>query len=613
MDRDRAGSREDSSAAVPAAKSAPNVTTNSNSNSNSRKRPLDHVTASAEDTKVSMATGHSSTNVTSSRAPVTKMESFTELLLHASKSTVLNWWDPEAIECTMACGEEEEKANSNYPVTKFTDSASSLVDNSIIQKSQRSSLTARSSRSSLFPEEDLESKRAESRATLQSVLTDKTRPTISKKHAQEPDRELDSTEQEQPQEADTVMNGYLLENELQKLKEDKGKSSNAARSIATTANNSSSSSLTSDEDDENIKAARDKSWKGKWEHFVKRIGDYIARILTVVALVAARNPYWCIILTVLVSIATVATGMFTNFSVVVENYELWPPHNSFSVQHTNWLYEISGFHYEYRYIKMIVHADGDNVLSVDGLSHAFEAMNVVQNMSDYQQGCRWAKLVGDAYQVGECHIHSVTDFWNHSMSAFLQQSPSDDDVLLTMSGDRYPDGEPVDLTKVLGNIQWGQNQNGNASTLVSAQSFLIDFFLPWSYETHDFEWVALMALFDLQEQWKSEPSNPFRLEVNAYRSYEDEFLRAILADLPLLPAVFVITSLFTCLVFWRYDRVHSRALLGFGAVVTILLSIITSHGLMFICGVPFTTSTMMLPFLMFGKLHAFLIFVAGDA
>jgi uncharacterized BrkB/YihY/UPF0761 family membrane protein len=64
----------------------------------------------------------------------------------------------------------------------------------------------------------------------------------------------------------------------------------------------------------------------------------------------------------------------------------------------------------------------------------------------------------------------------------------------------------------------------------------------------------------------------------------DRFTRAIVDDIPLVPIVFVIMGIFTSLVFWKKDKVQSRSLLGFGAVVTVLLSIISGYGLQFVIG-----------------------------
>jgi hypothetical protein len=89
----------------------------------------------------------------------------------------------------------------------------------------------------------------------------------------------------------------------------------------------------------------------------------------------------------------------------------------------------------------------------------------------------------------------------------------------------------------------------------------------------------------------SEPDNKFRVEPYATRSTDDEFLRAIMTDIPLVPFVFVIMSLFCCLIFGRRHKVRSQCILGVGAVFCVFLSITTGYGLMFVIGVPLTSLT----------------------
>jgi predicted RND superfamily exporter protein len=57
---------------------------------------------------------------------------------------------------------------------------------------------------------------------------------------------------------------------------------------------------------------------------------------------------------------------------------------------------------------------------------------------------------------------------------------------------------------------------------------------------------------------------------------------------------------FTCFVFFEWDRVNSRTMLGFCSVVAVGLSVVSTFGLMFILGVPFTPMTQALPYILFG-------------
>jgi Niemann-Pick C1 protein len=97
-------------------------------------------------------------------------------------------------------------------------------------------------------------------------------------------------------------------------------------------------------------------------------------------------------------------------------------------------------------------------------------------------------------------------------------------------------------------------------------------------------------LKQLQKEINTNSSNPFRLEVLATRSFEDEFVRGVYKDLVLLPLVGFFMTAFTCLVFYKHgDPLNSRVLLGMGATITVMVSIMTGYGLLFIVGVPFTS------------------------
>ncbi|CAB9516753.1 Pick C1-like protein 1 [Seminavis robusta] len=340
----------------------------------------------------------------------------------------------------------------------------------------------------------------------------------------------------------------------------------------------------------------------RWHNIINRIRIWTCRFLRFMTHYAAVYPKLCISAVILTSLTLITIGMCTNFYLELENAYLWPPQNSLSIEHTDWYYYNSNFNYDTSYFDMIIHAKGDNVLGVDGVKRTFEAIDAIRDLEGYKEGCYWAALFGDEYFVGECKIHSVADFWNESLAIFEEQVETDQDAIFAMSNPRYPNGIYVDEPRILGKAtRYATSHDDDATTyLESAQSYLIEFDLPWTNMTADFEWSALERIQALQAEWDADPNNPFTIEMTAYRSYSDEFFRAIIKDLPLLPAVFTIMSAFCCFVFWHRDRVKSRMLLGVGAVVCIVLSIISGYGLLFIFGVPFTSVTTMIPFLLFG-------------
>jgi len=306
---------------------------------------------------------------------------------------------------------------------------------------------------------------------------------------------------------------------------------------------------------------------------------------------------------IVTSVSFLMAGLLTNFVIETDNAYLWPPQEALSMDHTMWYYYESHFNYETAYFDMIIHANGKNVLSQDGVRRTFEAITAIRELEGYEEGCYWASMFGDEYSIGECKIHSVADFWNESLAIYDEQVTNDQDVRTALSAPIYPDGIIVDEARVLGKAERAAVYGTDDDTyteLTSAESFLIEFDLPWTNVTGDFELKCIERIQQLQNEWNQDPDVDFYIEISSYRSYSDEFFRSIIKDLPLLPAVFVIMAGFCCFVFWKPHRVHSRMLLGIGAVVCILLSIITGYGLLFMFGVAFTPVTTMMPFLMFG-------------
>ena len=72
----------------------------------------------------------------------------------------------------------------------------------------------------------------------------------------------------------------------------------------------------------------------------------------------------------------------------------------------------------------------------------------------------------------------------------------------------------------------------------------------------------------------------FCIEIMVERLFEDEFGYAVIADLPLIPLVFVLMSILCIIIFARRDSVLSQSWLGFGAIATVLLDIMASFGLL---------------------------------
>lgn len=318
----------------------------------------------------------------------------------------------------------------------------------------------------------------------------------------------------------------------------------------------------------------------QWTDLINAMRKPIMKVLLAITKVSANNPKITITSVIFLSCALIVTGLFTNFYLETSEDILFTPIGSKPVQHGDWIDEMSGFDLSPRAHLLLIHADGDNVASQEGVTRAFTALDTIRNTEGY------AALCSQTPRSGDCSITSITQFYNNSIDAFTSTVSSDAEVLSTMSERRFPDGRPVDRDTVFGRGVFDENDQ-----LVSAQSYFIIVSLPEVDDAEDFEGETLDRLSAIQDAWIDEPNNKFRVEYFAERSFADEFARAIVSDIPLVPAVFTIMSIFTCIVFFRRDAVYSRSLLGFGATVCVLLAIMAGYGIMFILSIPFTSMT----------------------
>ena len=340
-------------------------------------------------------------------------------------------------------------------------------------------------------------------------------------------------------------------------------------------------------------SAKSPTLSQRWTKFVKAISFPILEGIQKLTRASALNPKITIATVVFLSMALLVIGLFTNFELVTDEGLLWTPVGSYPAVHDKWIDEQSGFPIEPRDFVLLFHAGGANdILTQENGRKIFQVVDAITALPDYDAVCA-RDVSGDT-----CPRSGVTKFWNYS-SAILESSvATDQDYVAQISVLTYPDdGTPVSLDNILGNAQ----RDPSSGLVVSAQSYILTISFPEDSDnetlSEDFETKVLDVVFDFQDQWKDEA---FKVETIAERSFEDEFGRAIVSDIPLVPIVFVIMGVFTCIVFFKRDKVQSRSLLGFMTVISIFLSIMAGYGLMFVCAIPFTSMTQILPFVFFG-------------
>lgn len=307
---------------------------------------------------------------------------------------------------------------------------------------------------------------------------------------------------------------------------------------------------------------------------------------------AARRPKTCVMAILVASIVLFLVGISTNFETETSN-DVWTPEDSLPVQHNDWIENESGYPDLPRYVLLVLHRDGGNMLGEDGVSLAqegarrmFQAVEAVRNTSGFDELCSKSDYVDITTNTTTCSVFGITSYWNDNFGTFQTQVSSNDDAIVTMSQDTFPDGRPADRKQIMGYAKFNETDS-----LSSTLSYVTVVGLtPIEDEAEALERDIIDRLLDLQDYWLA--TSAFRLELLTERSFSDEYERSTFADLPLVPLAFCIMSALCILVFAKCDTVQSRSLLGVGAVVTVLLAIMSSFGLLFTCGVPFTSLTM---------------------
>jgi Sterol-sensing domain of SREBP cleavage-activation/Patched family len=352
-------------------------------------------------------------------------------------------------------------------------------------------------------------------------------------------------------------------------------------------------------DGETVSSHHDKPIFPLWTKFTNWFRSMITGFTVALAVNAARNPKTNILVVTLLSFGLLATGFFTNFNVNTDEQVIYAPFKSRSKMHHEWIKNDSNFPGNSRVFTLAIHANGDNILGSDYLRKVFQALDIVRAVPGYEEVCAAGDHINfDGIQT--CKIVSVTRFFKDDMDAFEKAyaEGGDEGVTKIISADTYENLTPVDTGFILGN-----NVKDEETGLISfVQSYNVFFFLANADEggVDALEGLCLDRMAALRVEWANDGS-PLELEYFSMRSYSDEFARAIQKDLFLLPLVFLLMSAFTCMVFFRCDVLQSRTALGVGSVVTILLSLMGGFGLMFSTGVPFTSLTQIIPFVIFGK------------
>jgi hypothetical protein len=321
-----------------------------------------------------------------------------------------------------------------------------------------------------------------------------------------------------------------------------------------------------------------------YKNTFKQIHRYLLNVLLVVTNFAAVWPIQFLTIIPPVSIAILVLGFSTNYNVKTDKVALWTPNGSKALEQGDWVHSNDVVPNTTYPIGVLIHSKGNDTLNKKGLDRSFQVLKTFQETQGYDEFCSSTQT-----DLSRCHFHGISNIFDNNYTIFSESVSDDKDAKFAAATVL---GRP-DQKVFLGHATYTPD-----GIVKSSQSLYMTIEIPLEKGSYTFERKIMKNLLALRERWKQ--SN-FFLEISSTRAYNDELERAVGKDVPLLPVVFIVMTLFSSAVYFKRDRVRSSCLcLGIGAVATVCLSLIASFGFLFIVGIPFNQLTMMLPFIIMG-------------
>jgi hypothetical protein len=338
------------------------------------------------------------------------------------------------------------------------------------------------------------------------------------------------------------------------------------------------------------------------------IHEVIIQALVKVATFSVTKARFLIISVPILSLSLFAVGFFTNFTLETDQISLWTPSQSDVLKHGRWIEEESGFPARTYPIHLILHSNGDNVLTMNGVDTLFKALQIFEATEGHADACNSKHRIKAnftnhfPYSASNCSISGITNFFNDDYETYLKTVENNEDLLRTISKG------PTLLKSQLVNEFLGYPtflqipaESGGELMVQEAQLLKLRIGLPMEKSRGSFEKRVISRLLEYRLDMQNDDSNVFHIEILSTQSYDEETVAAIEEDLYLLPIIVVIMCIFSSSVYFRRNLVQSSCLcLGIGSVVSVTLSLLTSFGIMFLFGMPFSILAAVVPFVVLG-------------
>lgn len=356
-----------------------------------------------------------------------------------------------------------------------------------------------------------------------------------------------------------------------------------------------------------------------WTRCTQRLRTGVSLGCTFCAMKATKRPKTTIFTFSSLSLLILLVGFFFgNFQLVLDLNTVFTPIDSLPAQHYEWLMtggtdggaEGGPVFPPTRLVQIIFHNHGANILHKVQARRVIEAIDAIQSTPQYPDFCE------EPSGRSTCRLWSVAQFFDPIesndnetvLNNFDTLITSDDDLRERLNVDQFQGGLPIFHDAILGQYQFYPEDYTNLSpanvttthnqtatkqkVLQSAQSYLVRLELP-DYnpsETDVLETELLSRLDTLRRQWMkndrqaSNTTNTLAMDILSVHAYQLELLRVVVEDLYLVGVSIITMVACTCLYFYSRDAAKSRVRLGIASMITILCSVMTAFGIMFLCG-----------------------------
>ncbi|CAM9765761.1 unnamed protein product, partial [Scytosiphon promiscuus] len=332
-----------------------------------------------------------------------------------------------------------------------------------------------------------------------------------------------------------------------------------------------------------------------------------------------RLGYWVAThpkLTLLLNLAFVmlCSVGFINFEVLADGEVLWVPSNSLSKQHELIILDYFDEGSDYALLLLESADESGNVLTKPSLDTLWDLDALIKGLQT-EGGNKYVDLCTTDVDGETCKqpFRGITRFWGNNFATYQDSVTGDADVLAAINVDDYPDGQAVSLEAVFGN---SVVYNDAASSVISAKVFMQSYELKLNANDDDEfrevrEWESLFhdliegIMTASQEEGGGEYASiaaAFNLRYYTGRSIDDALAASVSGETFLFAVTYMTMIAFITIILGKCGAgpVRRRSWLGLAGVMIIVFAGVAAYGLNSGFGVPFTTLSQILPFILIG-------------